>query len=272
MRDELVFAECRLAHTTPESDAPTRAGARCTRAGCSPSTGSSLRAVLRHELASCRSRTAAIAGFASVAASTYHWSVSHGSITASPRCACGTACVCASIFSTRPSASRSATTCLRAAKRSRPRYFCRRARRSACAPGVEDVDDRQISCRLPTSKSLKSCAGVIFTAPEPFSGSEYSSAMIGISRPTSGSTHHLADQRLVALVLRMHGHRRIAQHRLGPRRRARCHDGLPTRRADQSFSGYLKCHRCPLISMESTSRSDTAVWNSGSQLTSRLSL
>ncbi len=27
------------------------------------------------------------------------------------------------------------------------------------------------SCRLPTSKSLKSCAGVILTAPEPFSGS-----------------------------------------------------------------------------------------------------
>ena len=26
-------------------------------------------------------------------------------------------------------------------------------------------------CRLPTSKSLKSCAGVILTAPEPFSGS-----------------------------------------------------------------------------------------------------
>ena len=27
-------------------------------------------------------------------------------------------------------------------------------------------------CRWPTSKSLKSCAGVIFTAPVPFSGSE----------------------------------------------------------------------------------------------------
>ena len=27
-------------------------------------------------------------------------------------------------------------------------------------------------CRRPTSKSLKSWAGVIFTAPEPFSGSE----------------------------------------------------------------------------------------------------
>ena len=40
--------------------------------------------------------------------------------------------------------------------------------------------------RWPTSKSLKSCAGVIFTAPVPFSGSEYSSATIGMRRPTSG--------------------------------------------------------------------------------------
>ena len=37
-----------------------------------------------------------------------------------------------------------------------------------------------------TSKSLKSWAGVILTAPVPFSGSEYSSAMIGMRRPTSG--------------------------------------------------------------------------------------
>ena len=37
--------------------------------------------------------------------------------------------------------------------------------------------------RLPTSKSLKSWPGVILTAPVPFSGSECSSAMIGISRP-----------------------------------------------------------------------------------------
>ena len=34
--------------------------------------------------------------------------------------------------------------------------------------------------RFPTSKSLKSCAGVIFTAPEPFSRSEYSSKIIGM--------------------------------------------------------------------------------------------
>ena len=42
-------------------------------------------------------------------------------------------------------------------------------------------------CLLPTSKSLKSCAGVIFTAPEPFSGSAYSSAIIGICFSTIGS-------------------------------------------------------------------------------------
>src|SRR5258708_4069390 len=36
--------------------------------------------------------------------------------------------------------------------------------------------------RLPTSKSLKSCAGVIFTAPVPFSGSAYSSATMAMSR------------------------------------------------------------------------------------------
>ena len=35
-------------------------------------------------------------------------------------------------------------------------------------------------CLFPTSKSLKSCAGVILTAPDPFSGSEYLSKIIGI--------------------------------------------------------------------------------------------
>jgi pectin methylesterase-like acyl-CoA thioesterase len=48
-----------------------------------------------------------MAGFASVAASTYHWSVSQGSTTASPRWAWGTACVCGSTFSSTSSAARS---------------------------------------------------------------------------------------------------------------------------------------------------------------------
>ena len=41
-------------------------------------------------------------------------------------------------------------------------------------------------CRRPTSKSLGSWAGVIFTQPVPKSFSTYSSATMGISRPTRG--------------------------------------------------------------------------------------
>ena len=42
------------------------------------------------------------------------------------------------------------------------------------------------SCRRPISKSVGSCAGVTFTAPEPKPGSTASSATIGIRRSTSG--------------------------------------------------------------------------------------
>ena len=47
------------------------------------------------------------------------------------------------------------------------------------------------SWRSPTSKSLGSCAGVIFTTPVPKSISTYSSAMIGISLPTIGRSTFL---------------------------------------------------------------------------------
>ena len=40
--------------------------------------------------------------------------------------------------------------------------------------------------RSPTSKSSKSWAGVILTAPVPYSGSACSSAMMGISRSVRG--------------------------------------------------------------------------------------
>ena len=40
--------------------------------------------------------------------------------------------------------------------------------------------------------------------------------MMGISRPVSGSTAMLADQRLVARVIGMHRHRGVAQHGFGP--------------------------------------------------------
>ena len=66
---------CRRARTTPGSDGPTRAGARRTRAGCSPSNGSRC-SPSSSGTNTVRPRfTASMAGFASVLASTYHWSV-----------------------------------------------------------------------------------------------------------------------------------------------------------------------------------------------------
>ena len=53
----------------------------------------------------CPRFTASIAGLANVAASTYHWSVRRGSITALERSPCGTVWRCGSIFSISPFAS-----------------------------------------------------------------------------------------------------------------------------------------------------------------------
>ena len=64
---------------------------------------------------------ALIAGWARVAASAYHCSVSQGSMGTPPRSPKGTMWVWSSIFSSRPAASMSATIRSRASKRSRPR-------------------------------------------------------------------------------------------------------------------------------------------------------
>jgi hypothetical protein len=53
---------------------------------------------------------------------TNHWSESIGSTTASERCERGCISLCGLVESTRPAASRSASTRLRASKRSRPWY------------------------------------------------------------------------------------------------------------------------------------------------------
>ena len=58
--------------------------------------------------------TASIGFCASVFASTYHCSVSHGSIATPDRSPNGTICVCGSIFSIRPRCSNAATTFSRA--------------------------------------------------------------------------------------------------------------------------------------------------------------
>ena len=59
-------------------------------------------------------------------------------------------------------------------------------------------------------------------------------------------THALSDQRRIALVLRMHGDRRVAQHRLGPRRRD--DDIFAGLFPGSSTIGYLKRHRWPFTS------------------------
>ena len=128
--------------------------------------------------------TAAIAGAASVLASAYHWVVSSGSIGTSERSPCGTWWVCGSVRTSSSSRSSSATMAVRAAIRSCP--ASPRVQSGSAMPGMarrsisasvtrasrSSTDGIGRSCRRPTAKSLKSCAGVIFTAPVPFSGSE----------------------------------------------------------------------------------------------------
>ena len=75
--------------------------------------------------------------------------------------------------------------------------------------------------RLPVAKSLKSCAGVTFTAPVP----NFGSTSIGVgddrdlARRRTGGARVLPMQVLVARIVRVHGDRGVAEHRLGARRR-----------------------------------------------------
>ncbi len=90
-------------HTTPESDGPTRAGARCTRAGCCRAIGNRSSPSSSGRTSSCRRARPRAPASASVLASTYHWSVSQGSMTTPERSPCGTVWACGSIFSSKPS-------------------------------------------------------------------------------------------------------------------------------------------------------------------------
>ncbi len=91
------------------------------------------------------------------------------------------------------------------------------ALRPSCAPFSSITLMRGRSWRLPASKSLGSCAGVTFTAPEPNSGSARSSRMMGISRFISGSVDGAAVQVDIARVLGVHRHGGIAEHGFRPR-------------------------------------------------------
>ncbi len=115
---------CRPAHTKPECDGPTRAGARCTTARCCASIGNRSSSNCSGTNLVVPLSTAAIARFASSPALTYHWSVSIGSMTTFGAIAERLALIFLS--STDPAGP--ALRCrprlaLRASKRSRPRYF-----------------------------------------------------------------------------------------------------------------------------------------------------
>ena len=79
----------------------------------------------------------------------------------------------------------------------------------------DDFDEIGSPWRLPASKSLGSCAGVILTTPVPNSGSAISSRMMGISRSIRGRLHGVAVEGVVALVAGIDGDGGVAQHGFG---------------------------------------------------------
>ena len=198
---------CRPARTTPGSGGPTRAGARCTRAGCCASSRNRSSPSSSARSWSRPSRTAAIAGLASVAGV-------HIPLLGQPRLdrrrrsgrhAAPGGCAARSCRAG-PAPRASSTMRLARLEAVEAMSAMRLGRhvgasRKSALPSISILPNWSStliwrrSLRLPTSKSLKSCAGVIFTAPVPFSGSAYSSATIGIRRPTSGRLHHACRSR-----------------------------------------------------------------------------
>ena len=197
------------ATNTPPS-AANHAGIRCPHHNCRLTHQGwifsiQLKKVFSHVFGTILIRpsfTAAIAGCANVAASTYHWSVSHGSITTPERSPYGVWIVRGSLscstpslstWGTRkPSALSRATTALRASAVVSPSNSAGIRPSAVCvtcafASSMLSISPAFRPARLPTSKSLKSCPGVILTAPEPSAGSACSSATIGTSRPVIGS-------------------------------------------------------------------------------------
>ena len=119
-----------------------------------------------------------MAGIAIFWASTYHWSISHGSITSFDLSPWGTVWVIVSSFTNKFNDFKVSKIFFLAWNLSKPsKSFVPFSFIDASALKILIISKLW---RLPTSKSLKSWAGVIFTAPEPFSGSEYLSKIIGI--------------------------------------------------------------------------------------------
>ena len=172
--------------TRPGSDGPTRAGAKCTRAQC-------FRAIRNRFFPNSSGRTRPALAHRGDRRLGQRLGIDiplfgePGSITTPERSPCGTVCdaarpcregrglpssrrrSCARASPTRPSSASTGRVRDRVGEarlRETPIALQRKLRFGSKILIIGSL------CRLPTSKSLKSCAGVIFTAPVPFSGSE----------------------------------------------------------------------------------------------------
>ena len=195
-------------------------------------------------------------------ASQNHWSVSHGSITTPDLSPYGMTICCFSSLINKFISSNFFKISFLASNRSK--FWNSSGTFEFSLAFSSKILINSKSCLFPTSKSLKSCAGVIFTAPEPFSGSAYSSAMIGIFLFEIGKLQNLP---IRFLYFSSSGWTATA---VSPN----IVSGLVVATMIWLFSsiGYLICHKLPSVSLCSTSRSEIAVKSFGSQLTNLLSL
>ena len=133
------------------------------------------------------SRTASPAAFASGPTLTNHCIDSRGSIgSCGARWLWPTLCRYGRFSATiRPCARSASRTATRASNRSMPSNS---VPVPVMTPLSSMIDGIGRPCRRPISKSFGSCAGVTLTAPVPNAGSTWSSARIGMRRPTSGSS------------------------------------------------------------------------------------
>ena len=132
----------------------------------------------------CPCSTASMAGRARGSIFTNHCLESSGSSTVSQRWHRPSGRTCGFDPRSSPFSASRRFTSLRAANRSRPATGPAAAVIFPSRPMTVIISSRW---RLPTSKSLKSWAGVTLTAPVPKAGStRMASPMMGISRSTSG--------------------------------------------------------------------------------------
>ena len=212
--------------------------------------------------------TALMAGLMSSSMRTNHCSFTMGSTVVPHRSWVPTLWVRSSMPTRRPMESSSFTMASLAAYRSMPWYL-------PPFPLIVASSFRMLMTgrlwRFPTSKSLGSWAGVIFTTPVPSSGSACSSATIGIFRSMMGS-HAYFPIRSLYLLSSGFTARAVSPSMVSGRVVANSRNLVFEMLPSSSTSGYLMCQKWDFCSLYSTSASEMEVWHFGHQFTMRLPL